>query len=78
MSWKETLQLNGAQWAALMEYVDERIAMHTQVCLDPERSELAIRQSQCALTELRALQSLPTTLRAEAQIRAQSGHRKGY
>jgi hypothetical protein len=78
MSWKHNIQTAGTQWDALMEYVDERIEMHTQVCMDPERSELAIRQSQHAIAELRALQSIPQSLRAEAQIKAHSGTRKGY
>lgn len=78
MSWKHSIQTAGTQWDALMEYVDERIEMHTLVCLDPDRSELAIRQSQHAITELRALQNIPQSLRAEAQIKAQSGNRKGY
>lgn len=78
MSWKHSIQTAGPQWSALMEYVDERIALHTATCLNPERSELAIRQAQYAMAELRAIKDIPQSLRAEAQIKGQSGTRKEY
>lgn len=78
MSWKHSIQVTGTQWDALMEYVDERIALHTATCLDPMCSDVAIRQAQHAIAELQALKDIPQSLRAEAQIKAQSGNRKGY
>lgn len=78
MSWKHNIQTNGTQWSALMEYVEERLALHTATCLDPDRSEIAIRQAQYAIAELNVLRDIPQMLRAEAQIKAQAGNRKGY
>lgn len=79
MSWKNTIQTSGAQWSALMEYVDERIDSLTQECIDPDCSEMAIRSAQRSIAELKRLQNIPDMLRAEAQIKAHGlGHRKEY
>ena len=78
MTWKTKINAETAVWHGVEEYAAERREELVAVCAAVESSDLQIRQAQAAILELDRLVALPTALRAEAQIRAQTGARKEY
>ena len=78
MSWKEQIQTASPTWHGLTDYVRERTADLTSVCVAPESTEVDIRRAQASILELNRLLSLPAMIQAEGQIRGQMAQRKGY
>lgn len=78
MSWKTGISTDTAVWRAVVEYANERIGYLTGVCTSTVSTVEEIRQAQAGIEELHRLVDLPQVVRAEAQIRAQSGARKEY
>jgi hypothetical protein len=76
--WKDQINPGTAVWAGVEAYAEERINDLIQVCASEQSSDVQIRQAQAAIAEMRRLLSLPQLIRAEAQIRAQTGARKEY
>lgn len=78
MSWKEQIQTASPTWHGLQDYVRERTADLTSVCVAPESTEVDIRRAQASIIELNRLLALPAMIQAEAQIRGQQSKRKEY
>ncbi|OXE35716.1 MAG: hypothetical protein CGW95_12240 [Phenylobacterium zucineum] len=79
MSWKEQLTPTSPTWVGVEMYAEERIAEMMAVCASPAASDMAIRQAQACIGELRRLIDLPNLIRAEAQVRiATSVRRENY
>lgn len=77
MSYKELIQPSTAVWRGVEEYAIERVKELTAICIAPESSEAEIRQAQAGILEMMRLQSLPSLIKAEAQVRGR-GTRKEY
>jgi hypothetical protein len=67
MRWQEILASGtSSTQAAYHDYIDERLAFHSKVCMSIASSFEDIRASQASIAELQRMKNLPETLRREA------------
>lgn len=79
MSWDYAINPASPVWAVgVIGYCDQRITELTALCVNPESTDLQIRQAQKAIEELQRLKSLPDTLRATAEISRNTNKRGEY
>lgn len=75
--WKHLIDDKHPTWRGVVGYCEERIADHTRSCINPDSTDLQVRQAQEAIAELQRLLAMPDTLKNTAQIKHSSAKKRG-
>ncbi len=78
MTWQTLIVPTSPVWAGVEQYADERIGVLTQQCVDPQSTELQIRQAQFGIEEMRKLLAVPGQIKATTAIKQNASTRKEY
>lgn len=78
MNWMDSIRADSGIWGGVTGYAEHRISELTAVCVAAESTDMAIRQAQAGIDELRRLIALPTRLTATAQQMARHKQTTGY